>query len=307
MRSLGARGPVSRDWFGLDLFRPGPRFTRQGSRLFLLDEVGSTNDFLLGRGEPAQGRECVLDAWGWSAQEHRTLPPPAEIELGLVAVARRQTRGKGRQGRTWLDCGGLHLSVVVPEHRASFEKGFSVWLGLMVVLCLREDFQVDARLKWPNDIMSGGRKMGGILVENRPTGSGTVVIAGLGLNLETRSDQFPASLQGFATSVWQETGRKVRPGEVAGLVLSRIENEIDRFDTVGWKPWQHALSCLDCLLGREVRLIRGSRDILGQARGIDRNGSLLLEDAQGRLQGFAAGDVHLVERQDSASDGTREA
>jgi BirA family biotin operon repressor/biotin-[acetyl-CoA-carboxylase] ligase len=299
MKRLAGQGQVRRDWFGLDAFQPGPRFTREGSRLYLLDEVGSTNDFLLGRGGAARGRVCQLDAWGWSAQEHGTIEPPASIERGVVVVARNQTAGKGRQGRKWLDCGGLHLSVVVPSHRASFDKGFSVWLGLMVVLGLREDFQVDARLKWPNDIMCGERKLGGILLENRHQGGETAIIAGLGLNLDTGAGEIPATLQGTATSIRLETGLRIRPAEVAGRILSRVENEIDRFDMAGWKPWQHALACLDCLLGREVVLERGGQRFSGRARGIDPQGNLVLEDRSGNRRSFAAGEVHLL----SGTDG----
>ena len=304
MKRFVGRGPVSRDWFGLDGFKPGPRFTREGSRLYLLDEVASTNDFLLGRGGPALGRICVLDEWGWAAQAHQALAPLVVIEPGLVVVAKTQTAGKGRQGRVWLDCGGLHLSVVVPSHRVSFDKGFSVWLGLMVVLCLREDFSVDARLKWPNDIMSGGRKLGGILLEHRHSGKETAVIAGMGLNLATRADEFPAVLQGLATSVLLETGRKLRPADVAGLVLSRVETEMDRFDASGWKPWRHALSCLDCLLGKQVRLTRGGRLFEGRACGIDDTGSLLLEDEGGQIRGFSAGEVHLLAPNPAAPEGS---
>ncbi len=305
MKALGGMGPVSRDWFGLDAFRPGRRFAREGTRLYLLDEVGSTNDFLLGRGRPAQGRICVLDKWGWSAQSHQVLEPLTGIQAGTVVVARVQTEGKGRQGRSWLDCGGLHLSVVVPAHRASFDKGFSVWLGLMTVLCLREDFNVDARLKWPNDIVCHGRKLGGILLENKHVGGDSAIIAGLGLNLVTRADQFPASLQGSATSVLLETGRRVKPGDVAGRLVRRVEDESDRFESAGWKPWRHAVSCLDSLLGREVRLSRGEEEIVGRARGIDDHGGILLESEDGRIRGFSAGEVHFLHHgRDQAGQGT---
>ena len=67
MRHPAAGGPVHRDWFGLADFRPGARFVRDGAALYLLDEVGSTNDFLLGRGRPAPGRLCTWDGWGWNA------------------------------------------------------------------------------------------------------------------------------------------------------------------------------------------------------------------------------------------------
>ena len=295
MMDLGRMGPVGRDWFGLDHFVPGPRFLRDGSVLYLLDEVGSTNDFLLGRGEAASGRRCRWDGWGWKAEEITRLDPVADPAPGTVVVSRRQTAGRGRQGRAWADCGGLNLTVVVPPHRASFDRGFSVWLGLLTVLVLREDFNVDARLKWPNDIMVGGRKLGGILVESTGTSScsRTAVAAGLGLNLSAGVADFPGPLQGKATSVFAENGRRIRPAEVSGCLIARVERELDRFDMLGWEPWRPVLSCLDCLLGREIVLRSGGVEFQGQAAGIDENGGLLLENSSGERSVFSVGEVHI--------------
>lgn len=303
MKELAHRGPVGRDWFGLDHFVPGPRFLRDGSVLHLLEEVGSTNDFLLGRGAPARGRRCSWDGWGWRAEALATLPPVSDPAPGTVVVARRQTQGRGRQGRVWTDCGGLNLTVVVPPHRASFDRGFSVWIGLLTVLLLRERLNVDARLKWPNDIVVGGRKLGGILVESTGHRSHPAVAAGLGLNLTTGPAEFPAHLQGQATSVFAETGRKVRPAEIAGPLIARVEAEVDRFDMMGWQPWKAELACLDCLLGRSVVLQRGAQRSSGQAAGIDETGSLILLDEQGERRVFAAGDVHIVSDRRSGNDG----
>lgn len=293
MKRLFPKTPVARDWFGLDVFQVGPRFLRDSGLLYLLDEVGSTSEFLRGRGEPAQGRVCQWDGWGWKARQRAQLDPVTDPRPGTVVVARRQAAGKGRQGRAWVDCGGLHLSVVVPPHRASFAQGFSVWLGLLSVLVLREDFLVDARLKWPNDIMVGGRKLGGILLESTRHGPEKMVVAGLGLNLSTSRSAFPSHLQGTATSTVIETGRVIRPGEVGGRIISRVENELDTFQEAGWSAYRPALSYLDCLLGQEVHLVSGGRDHLGRAVGIDDHGALLLEDSQGRATAFSAGDVHL--------------
>ena len=294
MKDLARKGRVGRDWFGLDHFVPGPRFLRDGGVLYLLDEVGSTNDFLLGRGEAAPGRLCRWDGWGWKADQMRRLEPVSGPSPGTVVVARRQSAGRGRQGRTWNDCGGLNLTVVVPPHHASFDRGFSVWLGLLTVLVMREEFNVDARLKWPNDIMVAGRKLGGILVESTGSRSRPAVAAGLGLNLTASVADFPAELQGLATSVLMENGRRVKPAEVSGRLIARVERELDRFDMLGWEPWRPVLACLDCLLGREIILCSGGVEFRGQAAGIDENGGLLLENPAGERASFNAGDVHLV-------------
>jgi len=294
VRAPRGGGPVHRDWFGLDAFRPGTRFTRRGAVLYLLDAVGSTNAFLLGRGERAAGRRCEWDGWGWHAREQAAQEPPARPRPGTVVVARRQTAGRGRQGREWIDCGGLNLSVLVPEQRAALARGFSVWLGLLTVLTLREEFHLDARLKWPNDILVRGRKLGGILVE-AVTGDGpALVAAGLGLNVDAGPAGFPPSLQGAATSFRRETGHAPRLGELAARVLARVEAGLDAFAADGWRPFRPALACLDCLLGREVRLVSGETEFAGRAVGLDDRGQLLLADPAGDVTAHPVGDVHLV-------------
>jgi len=300
MKRLFRKTSVARDWFGLDVFQVGPRFLRDSGTLYLLDEVGSTSEFLHGGGDAAQGRLCLWDGWGWKARKQARLEPVTEPTPGMVVVARRQTSGKGRQGRSWDDCGGLHLSVVVPPHRAAFDQGFSVWLGLLSVLVLREDFLVDARLKWPNDIMVGRRKLGGILLETTGSGEEKMVVAGLGMNLSTSRSGFPSHLQGTATSILIETGQVLRPGDVGGRIIARVEQELDPFHEQGWEPYRPALSYLDCLLGQEVQLDSGGRKYRGRAVGIDDHGALLLEDAEGRVKGFSAGDVHITALDEAA-------
>ncbi len=285
--------PVSRDWFGLNIFESGVRFRRKGARLFLLEDVPSTNDFLLGRGPAAMGRICHWEDWGWCALEKKSLQPLARMQRGTVVVARRQSAGRGRQGRAWIDCGGLHLSVIIPPHPASLQKGFSVWLGLMVVLALREEFNLDARLKWPNDILVGEKKLGGILLER--CGSGEInLVAGMGLNINTRRIEFPAELRSSATSIRIETGQEHKPGAIAGCIVRRVEDEFDRFAREGWLPWQQSLSALDCLLGRQVNILSGGKTHQGRSLGIGPEGALLIEDSTGQINRLHAGDVHLL-------------
>jgi BirA family transcriptional regulator, biotin operon repressor / biotin---[acetyl-CoA-carboxylase] ligase len=304
--SNGKNEPLSRDWFGLDSFQPGPRFIRDGGRLYLLEEVGSTNDFLLGRGGSATGRLCVAESWGWQSCSLTDVEPVNDPHSGMVVVSHRQTNGRGRQGRPWHDCGGLHMSVVIPPHRASFGRGFSVWLGLLVVLCLREEFNLDVRLKWPNDIVIGDQKLGGLLLESAGVNGRTVIVAGLGLNLDTEPGDFPVDLAGQATSLSVAGGRTVKPGEVAGSILQKVEAELDVFDSSGWDSYRPALSCVDCLLGRHVVLSSGGLEFCGKAVGIDDGGALLLENSVGETATFNAGDVHILSHNEAESTPCRE-
>ncbi len=194
--------------------------------------------------------------------------------------------------------------MVIPSHRAYFKRGFSVWLGLMVVLCLREEFNVDARLKWPNDIMCDGRKLGGILMERTGSGSHTAVVAGMGLNLTGGPADCPPELLGSATSLQMESGRINRAGSVSSAIINRVVNELDRFDVEGWEPWRETLPCLDCLLGQEVNLDRAGETFVGRAVGIDNQGRLLLETDQDTAMVFSAGSVHLLSRRRDLAPGT---
>lgn len=307
MKLRSGSGPVDRDWFGLDAFLPGPRFTRDGGLLYLLDEVGSTNDFLRGRGPEALGRICRWDGWGWVAQTRCRQAPVRELHPGTVVVARHQIAGRGRQGRQWLDCGGLHLSVSVPRHRAAFNRGFSVWLGLITALVLREDERIDARLKWPNDIVVERRKLGGILLERAGQGDQAQIVAGLGLNFTAGRHDLPWALRETATSLAAEGGRVPRLGDFCARLLSRIEAELDRFCDEGWAAYRPALALLDCLLGQRVRVTLRQGGISGRAVGIDDQGALLVErlaaDGTKVVEAVRVGDVHLISPDDYLEDG----
>ncbi len=296
--------PTTRDWFGLAEFDPGPRFTRGGARCYLLEEVGSTSDFLLGRGDLAVGRYCQWNGWGWDAQSLTRLSPITVPAIGTLVVARNQVGGRGRHGRQWTDCGGLAMSCVVPAHWAISELGFSVWAGLMVVLVLREQFNVDARLKWPNDIIARGRKLGGLLIDSLGTGVSASIVAGLGLNLDSGPAEFPSGLQGRATSLKIETGLSIRPATLTAAVLRRVDSQVDSFGAEGWAPFQNELACCDCLLGREVTLEAGGRRVTGRAVGIDDRGALVIDDGLSGKIAFRAGEVtHARTVDDNSQEG----
>ena len=106
--------------------------------------------------------------------------------LPTCVVARRQTAGKGRCGRTWeaTGDGAVAVSLVAPWPEGPGRIRVPVTTGIALARSLSRAFGVELRLKWPNDLLSGGRKLGGILVEGRalPDGTGYVVV-GLGLNV----------------------------------------------------------------------------------------------------------------------------
>jgi BirA family biotin operon repressor/biotin-[acetyl-CoA-carboxylase] ligase len=203
---------------------------------------------------------------------------------GTIVTADEQTAGRGRQGRTWSAPPGraLLLSVIV----RGLGRGDAL-LPLAVPVAVAEAAEdvggVRCSIKWPNDVWVGGRKLAGILLEGRPQERWAVI--GIGLNVGTRADEFPAELQGVATSLLVESGRDPGVSLVLEAVLARLGERLGGEGEAVLAEWR----ARDALLGREVRWSEGS----GVAAGLDDSGSLLVDTADGRVA-LDAGEVHLT-------------
>lgn len=214
-----------------------------------------------------------------------------------AVVAEEQTAGRGREGRSWASPpGNLFLSVLLRPELAPASLGV---LPLLVGVAAAEactSLGAPARLKWPNDVVVGERKLGGILVEAASSG-GTVeyVVAGIGINLCANGAVLPEELREAATSLEAEGGRRYDAEDAAHVVLGRIRVWYDRLTSDGpaivlsaWRalavPWW----------GRRVEVISGGNRVEGTAVGIDDGGALLLLDAAGRELRIVAGDARAL-------------
>jgi BirA family biotin operon repressor/biotin-[acetyl-CoA-carboxylase] ligase len=141
---------------------------------------------------------------------------------GTAVIARAQTGGRGRRGASWFSPpGGIWLSVILAPRLMGREM---CWLTLMAAWAVRETIKencgLPAEIKWPNDVLVGGRKICGILTET--TGKGRAVV-GIGLNDNIRREGFPPELRETATSLLIECGREWALAELAAALLSRLD------------------------------------------------------------------------------------
>jgi BirA family biotin operon repressor/biotin-[acetyl-CoA-carboxylase] ligase len=212
---------------------------------------------------------------------------------GLVVRADRQAAGRGRQGRGWTGAeGNLMVSWLmrldtVPAHASAL----SIVEGIALARVLDRHAPGRIRLKWPNDLLLDGLKVGGLLLESR-TGEGLVVVSGLGLNLRTPSIG------------WGElAGRAIALDEVVDLgadalldaLLEGVEFAVDSLLARGpeamlgeWARW----SALD---GREIRWEAGQETGSGRVLGLAPDGGLRVALACGAETVLYSGDVHLRE------------
>ncbi len=219
-------------------------------------------------------------------------------ETPLVVVARAQSSGRGRLGRIWVsdDRGNLYASFAFrPELRPSRMQDFTLWMGVNVCEALANSCRIDVGVKWPNDILHGGRKLGGMLTEARIDADHTRdVVFGLGLNLNSQRADWPGDIAGRTTSVAEAVGQPIDVNRVASMVVSRVLNAFDAFVAGDYREdFVRLWDRFDVLRGRRIAVLFGQARVEGTAEGIDSTGALKLRDEKGQLHRCHAGDVTI--------------
>lgn len=211
----------------------------------------------------------------------------------ILCAAEMQTAGKGRRGRRWISPFGRNVYLTYGRfigRQLSELGGLSLVVGMVVVDVLRAMGLERVGLKWPNDILLGGGKLGGILLELRASDAGGIgLVAGVGLNLalnvkESLSIDQPWS----AISSQLEMPRNILLGALGG----RIVNAIQAFEDVGFDSFAEKWSEYNLYTGQQVNVIRGSETISGIDSGVDQEGNLLLRTGAG-LEVHNSGEVSM--------------
>lgn len=200
-------------------------------------------------------------------------------EDGLVVVAERQTAGRGRRGHSWSSAKGLgiwcSLCLEGPPEGLTFAAACALHGALEV-----------ASLKWPNDLVHEGRKLGGILVEHRAGWSAL----GFGINVLQRREDFPAELQEIATSLAMATGAAWDRGAVLQRVLEELAPRLQRLRAGGLRAQHGEWKALLKLEGRRLR----RAEVEGVVEQINLDGSLCVATPGGRVT-LMAGEMEWIE------------
>ncbi|HVP65766.1 MAG TPA: biotin--[acetyl-CoA-carboxylase] ligase [Anaeromyxobacteraceae bacterium] len=215
---------------------------------------------------------------------------------GEVVIAERQTAGRGRRGRSWSSPAGknLYLSAVLrPELPPQRAAELTLVASLAVCDACRQA-GVDAGIKWPNDVLVGGRKVAGILTElaAEPDVVHWVVV-GIGVNLNAGREDFPEEIRDEATSLAIERGQPVPRALFAAALLSLLEQWLDRHAEEGFEAVRRAWRERSATLGRSVRVEVDGGEVDGVADDLDESGALLVRSESGLVR-VVAGDVRLL-------------
>jgi BirA family biotin operon repressor/biotin-[acetyl-CoA-carboxylase] ligase len=223
----------------------------------------------------------------------RANPPAAMSE---VFLAEYQTAGRGRRGRAWLASpgGAICLSLSWTFREVPRDLGaLSLVIGVCALRALRELGVAGAGLKWPNDLLLGERKLGGVLIELRAESAGPAcVVIGIGLNMALGAALLARiSETGMAATDLSSAGlAEVSRNSVAAALVSACLRGLRAFEREGLTPFIEEWRTADALRGRPVDVTAGDGVAHGLARGVDVHGALLVETPQG-VRRFISGDV----------------
>ena len=249
----------------------GRRFSAIENLIFF-ESVASTNDV---------GKSLVE----WILNESESLAPTA-------VIAWEQTAGRGRAGRTWTSPRGssLAMSLIVPWPEGPERVRLPISLGISLARGLTERFGIDVRLKWPNDLMHGRKKLGGMLIEARTGDEGEgFAVAGIGLNLTSSRAELDEAGLTEATSL-----------ALAGVAPAALEGEapilalLEILDGAVAAPVEALASGFDTVSAHErgdvLRVADGARSVEGRFLGVNGDGALRLE-TEGGVETVVSGDV----------------
>ena len=237
------------------------------AELTVLDQVGSTNSWLAERpGDPA------------------------------VCFAEFQSAGRGRRGRAWVSPFASNIYMSLGWSFAEWPQGFTA-LGMVAAIAavraLKSLGVEGAGIKWPNDLVAGGRKLAGVLVDiqGEPPRA-TRAIVGVGLNV-----RMPAVAATEIDQPWMDLatlteGDPPERNRLAAALIDSLFTALDEFAHAGFAAFSADWQALDLVAGRAVALHSHEQTVTGVAAGVDEQGALLLRTAHG-VKRFVSGDVSL--------------
>ena len=256
----------------VDLIRQSLSQTTRESltKLEVFREIGSTNSYLLEAKIPTTGKLHV-------------------------AIAEQQTAGRGRREKKWYSPAGAGLWMSVAYTFVAPPANLPA-LTLAIGATVADEFANlgvgNISLKWPNDLLVDGRKLGGILVES--CAGGMTAVAGIGINTA-----LPMDANRHVKAAWRPIDlRSLLPDApsvdaLAARLIERLGPALQQFDNAGFEPFFAVWSKFDALTGREVVVSRGDTVETGVAQGITHDGALVLRTEEGQRH-IVSGSVSIV-------------
>ncbi len=213
---------------------------------------------------------------------------------GTLVAAETQTRGRGRRGRSWFSPPGrsICVSFILRPPMAPAQAPQITLMTAVAVARTLQGIGLEARIKWPNDILVKERKIAGILTEiSTEMDLVDWMVVGLGLNVNVLSESMPSEIRAIATSVRIEKGHPVSRVALLCTLLKNFEACYAQLMAEGFGPIMHQWRQMTDIIGRRINVDVMDTRYTGTVAAVDDDGVLILEDDQGGIHRIFSGDV----------------
>jgi BirA family biotin operon repressor/biotin-[acetyl-CoA-carboxylase] ligase len=245
-----------------------------GQEIILLDSTTSTNDVAIEIGSKEKTPE------------------------GTVIIADEQKSGRGRFGRNWISPPGVNLYFTVILKPTLLPENISIITlaaAVAVASSVREYTGLGAEIKWPNDILIHGRKIGGILVEMKSMGKQIDLMnIGIGLNVNMQLDIIPEDIRPFTTSLKTESKTDIDRCGLLNAILSKLEQIYKMILNGDKQTLINEWIRLNCTIGKEVSVQGQNSIIRGVADSVNDKGELLIRLESGKIETVNSGEVKIL-------------
>lgn len=219
----------------------------------------------------------------------------SNIEDKTAIITKKQTSGRGRLNRSWVDLGeeNLFLSIVLKPSETFKEIYPNLTQYLSVVLCkVIESYGIKTQIKWPNDVLIDGKKIAGILSETVMQGQKLKgIVLGVGVNLNSNQEKIDAIPNKIATSLNIETQKAIDLKEFLNKLLTEFFEHYDEFLQSGFLQIKDDYIKRNCFLGKELKVQVFNYIESGIAKAVNDLGELVLEDNNKREIVLTIGDI----------------
>lgn len=201
----------------------------------------------------------------------------------LIAVAKRQSGGRGTKGRSFSsEAGGVYLSALTFYENFPAKRAFEIMASAAVAVCETLRFYgVTPVIKWANDVHVNGKKICGILIENVFSGANvSSSVVGIGVNV---TNALPAELSDIATTLGKETGREISAEEVTARLIEQLKAPHSMADYLSYVGY----------MGKRAQLLIGEKRVRVTLIKVDKEGGLIVENEDGTQTRYVAAEVSL--------------
>jgi len=242
--------------------------------IFVYDRVSSTNELAM------------------------SLATKDDLWTNTVIIADSQEKGKGRLGRVWISQPGKNIFMSILLRPELDTRDATMLTLLAAVSCahaIKRVSSLPVLIKWPNDLILSGKKLGGILTEIRADiDKVNLAVVGIGINVNMVKKDFTEEIHSIATSIKEESGKYCSRNELVIEILRQFEHFYNILIKQGKRSLLDEWKTLSSTIGKNVKAVIGDETVIGFVEDIDDSGMLILKLRSGLLRQISAGDITLL-------------